>query len=78
MDKAVSGPAEAKNWEDQEGNSSSKRQAGRSESERRKAYFYLTQMTHKDKDTDKDIKRDSSSERQAGRPESEGRKARIL
>ena len=78
MDKAAGGTAKTENRKDQKRNGSSERQAGRSESERRKAYFYLTQMTHKDKDTDKDIKRDSSSERQAGRPESEGRKARIL
>ena len=37
MDEAVGGPAEAEDGEDQEGNGSSERQAGRPESEGRKA-----------------------------------------
>ena len=37
MDEAAGGAAETENREDQEGDSSSERQAGRPESERRKA-----------------------------------------
>ena len=37
VDEAAGGPAETENREDQEGDSSSERQAGRPESERRKA-----------------------------------------